>query len=296
MIQGIGKRPKLTAKQSESLAHVAHDVGFAIEPDVRVTNRPYGWEDLVALYRPEERPSLPIDGRYSGAALMLEIGMFVAAADGVIEKEEVDHIASFLESQFLLDPADVRRLEGLKRVFLRQHPSISGIGKKFKAALTATQLESVGEFLVGVANANGAIDKKEISSLRSAYRALGIDAKALDRLLEDLSAEIEGTDRSAVGDRCRPTTGKRCPPVRPQQPLTIFKLDAALLDRLMHETRQVASLLDEAMQEDESDGQPVELQPDRSAPSQPQLAIRRPRETPLHAPHGALHPSILAAA
>ena len=269
MIQGISQRPKLTTKQSESLARVAHDVGFAIEPDARVTNRAYGWEDLVALFRPEERPSLPIDGRYSGAALMLEIGMFVAAADGVIEKEEVDHIATFLESQFLLDPPDVRRLEGLKQVFLRQHPSISGIGKRLKAALTTAQLESVGEFLVGVANSNGTVDKKEISSLRSAYRALGIDSKALDRLLDDCRRrakepiEVQSATASADDGEAMPSR-----PAAAAQ--TIFKIDAALFVRLMHETRQVASLLDDAMQEDESEEQPLWLNPAVPPPEQPQ--------------------------
>ena len=268
VIHGIGQRPRLTAKQCESLARVAHDVGFAIEPDVRVTNRPYGWEDFVALFRPEERPSLPIDGRYFGAALMLEIGMFVAAADGVIEKEEVDHIASFLESQFLLDPPDVRRLEALKQVFLRQHPSISGIGKRLKAALTTTQLESIGEFLVGVANSNGAIDKKEISSLRSAYRALGIDVKALDQLLDDYRRRskepIDVQSGTTSADE-----GEAMPSRTATAALTVFKLDVALLDRLMHETREVSSLLDDAMQEDESDGQPSPLQPAVPPPSQP---------------------------
>ena len=187
---------------------------------------------------------------------MLKLGMFIAAADGEIEKEEVDHIASFLESQFLLDPPDVRRLEALKQVFLRQHPSIGGIGKRLKAALTAEQLESVGEFLVAVAAANGAIDKKEIAALRSAYRALGLEAKALERSLDDYHrrakkpVEVQSTTEST-------DAGEAIPPRQTTGLRTVFKLDAALLERLMHETRQVATLLYEAMQEEKSVGQPA---------------------------------------
>ena len=94
-------------------------MGLVIEPDARLTNRPYSWDDLVSLLRPEERPGLPADSRYLGASLMLELGVYVAAADGTVEDVEIDQVARFLESQFLLDPPDARRLEapeaGLRR-------------------------------------------------------------------------------------------------------------------------------------------------------------------------------------
>jgi uncharacterized tellurite resistance protein B-like protein len=254
-IHGIDRRPKLTAKQSASLAITAHQVGFIIEPDIRITGRGYGWNDLVALFRPEEKPALPADGRYTGAALMLELGLSIAAADGEIEKEEVGHIASFLESQFLLDPPDVRRLDALMRVFLSQHPSIGGVGKRFKETLAPEQLESVGEFLIGIAASNGSIDKKEITALRSAYRALGLEVKGLDRSLDQFRLRakepLEVLRPAESGDE-----GEAIPP-RPQpRPGKTFKLDQALLERLMHETRQVATLLDEAMPEEEPGGEP----------------------------------------
>lgn len=247
--QGIEERPKLTAKQSTSLANTAHEVGFMIEPDFRITGQPYKWNDSVALLRPEERPSLPADGRYAGAALMLELGMYVAASDGEIEGEEVNHIASFLESQFLLDPQDVRRLEALKQVFLNQHPSINGIGKRLKATLSAEQLESVGEFLIGIAASNGSIDKKEISALRTAYRALGIEAKTLDRLLDDHRRRTMEPVLVQSGT-VSADSGETIPNRESKRTHTVFRLDPVLLERLMHETRQVGTLLDEAMQDE----------------------------------------------
>ncbi len=42
---------------------------------------------------------------------MLELGIYIAAADGSVDDVEVDQVARFLESQFLLDPPDARRLE-----------------------------------------------------------------------------------------------------------------------------------------------------------------------------------------
>src|SRR5262249_46501729 len=159
---------------------------------------------------------------------------------------EVNHIASFLESQFLLDPADARRLDALKLVFLRQPPSIAGIGKQLKAVLTAEQLESVGEFLVGVAVRSGHVDKKEVAALRAAYRAMGIGVTQLERQL----VECRRLAKEPV--EVRPTTGSpddgEAIPPRPA-----FRLDPALLEKLMRETRQVASLLEAAMREEEPD-------------------------------------------
>ena len=100
-IHDLEERAKLTPKQSQALAQTAEYVGLVIEPDARLTNRPYNWEDVVSLLRPEERPRLPADSRYLAASLMLELGIYVAAADGSVEDVEVDQVARFLESQFL---------------------------------------------------------------------------------------------------------------------------------------------------------------------------------------------------
>ena len=184
-IHGFGERAKLTAKQSQSLAQTAHYVGLVIEPDARITNRPYTSTDLVSLLRTEDKPSLPADSRYHGASLMLELGMYIAASDGQVDDEEVDQIARFLESQFRLDPPDARRLQALKSVFLRRPPSITGLGKRLQKVLNREQRESLGSFLTGIAAANGIIARSEITALRNAYRALDIDVEHLNRSLEE---------------------------------------------------------------------------------------------------------------
>lgn len=247
-IHGIEKRAKLTAKQSESLARTAHHVGFLIEPDVRIVNRPYSWDEVVALLRPEDPPELPKDSRYAGASLMLELGMFVAAADGDIEDDEVDHIARFLESRFLLDPPDARRLEALKRVLTQRSPSLAGVARRLEAVLNADQREAVGRFLVGVAAANGSIDKKEITALRNAYKALGVDVDRLNGLLEEFrSTAAEPVE--VLRPSGPPSPGEAIPS-RPE-PHGGITLDEGLLRKILGETQAVARMLGEAMRETE---------------------------------------------
>jgi hypothetical protein len=148
-IQGIGQRARLTLKQSATLAETAQAVGFSIEPDARITQRPYGWDEAVALFRPDGESNSPSDQRYVSTALILELAMAVAAADGRISPEETSHITRFLEAQFHLDPAEVRRLDNLKQVFLRQLPSLSRIGKRLFVGLSLTERELLGRFLFG---------------------------------------------------------------------------------------------------------------------------------------------------
>ena len=245
-IHGLPQRAKLTSRQSESIARTAHHVGLEIEPDARVTNRPYGWDEVVALLRPEESPRLPGDSRYAGASLMLEIGLFVASADGNVGDEEVDHITRFLESQFLLEPPDARRLEALKQVLMNRTPSLNGVGKRLQAVLTVVQREVVGRFLVGIAAANGTIDRKEITALRGAYKALGVDVDLLNRLLD----EFHRATREPV-EVHRPTAPARPGEVIPPRPGDdgAIELDENLLRRILGETHEVARMLGVAMRE-----------------------------------------------
>ena len=176
---------RLTRSQSEALAQTAQFVGLVIEPDARLTGRPYAWEDAVSLLRDDDDALLPEHSRYLAASLMLELGIYIAAADGTVDDAEVDQVARFIESQFLLGPPEVRRLEALKRVFMVRPPTLSGLGKRLQSALTRDERQAVGRFLTVVAAANGIIDRKEISALRSAYRALDIGVDQLTTLIEE---------------------------------------------------------------------------------------------------------------
>jgi hypothetical protein len=207
---------------------------------------------------------------------MLELGIFVAAADGNVELVEVDHIASFLESQFLLDPPDVRRLEALKQVLLLRHPGISGITRRLQAVLTRSQCDLVGQFLVGVAAANGIVEKCEITALRSAYKALGIDASKLNTLLDKLRrSSLDDTSELKVDgpipphpDLSRPpvpapvlvqlsegarSLGEAIPVPEEKPDPTALPLNDEVLRRIFHETQEVARLLGEVMRNTEDD-------------------------------------------
>ena len=260
ILYGLEARPKLTPTQSRAIAQTAEYVGLAIEPDARITNRTYSWEDVVSLLRRDEGEGLPADSRYLAASLMLELGVYIAAADGSVDDVEVDQVARFLESQFLLGPPDSRRLEALKRVFMARPPTLAGLGKRLQTALSREQREAVGRFLTGIAAANGIIDRREVTALRTAYRALDIGVDQLNSLLDEFR---RSSQEPIEVERGEPSveSGEPIPPrIAARNPFD-FTLDEGVLKRLMAETEQVAIMLGEAMRDegsiDESERPPV---------------------------------------
>lgn len=245
---GFIEPKNLTKKQSEDLVATANDVGFILVPDSRIVNRSYKWDELVALFRPDTKPGLPGDQDYRAAAILLEMGLAVAASDGEIESCEVDFILDFLKSQFLLEPNDARRIHAYKEVLIRRPPSLGILAKRLQTTLVAGQKEAVGRYLVGIAAANGVIDKGEIKALTKFYAALGIDRKKLDDLLASLglcAAEaVEVRKGSGI------PYGERIPPR--EQP--IVSLDEDALRNILMETEQVARMLGAALSTVDEDG------------------------------------------
>lgn len=241
-IQKIEPRKKLTAKQGESLAETAQALRLAIEPDARNTHRLYAWDDLVAVY-PTAMSALvmPRDPNYAAASFVLELGVFIAAADGTIDEHEVDHIAHALETEYLLNSEDTQRLEALEKVLIEQPRGLVGLGPKLVAALTAPQREALGTFLVSVAASNGPINTKELVALRSAYKALNLAPAVLDRLV---------AGRLDTDPQVTASTTEFTPPAS-------LTLDEDLLRQIVSETREVsrrlAEVMDEAEPEDEAE-------------------------------------------
>ena len=266
---------KLTGKQSLELAATAEQAGFAIEPDTRSTRRPYSVTDRVALYREERLATVEsVEGAYPAAALVLELGIAMAAADGEIEAAEVTHVTQFIEGQFQLTAAQSRRLEALRLLFQAHPPSLGAIGSRLQAILSSEQRETLLTFLIGVAAANGTIDRAETALLRKAARALGADAARLEGLLRELlwNSDGSGTDEPVViqqgtSGRAGEAIPTRAPSKAPEVAEVV--LNEELLRSIMRDTEHVAQMLTAAMAEFEGDQEEV-LGPDVSPEPSPE--------------------------
>ncbi|MBU0507778.1 TerB N-terminal domain-containing protein [bacterium] len=246
----IAARDKLTMKQSRDLADTAQHVGYVIEPDGRILSTAYHWDSLVSLFHDEEILSKPIDPRFKAASLVLQLGLWIAAADGTADEQELRVLTSFISGIFDLAPHEGRRLEMHKKVLLVRPSEPGSQGKRIQQVLNDDQREKLGELLVAIAAATSGVDESEWRTLRKAYRSLGIPVERLDALIESL---IPDQDELVT---VRPPTpglpGEPIPVRRHAQAVPIVHLNADRLRAILANTREVTAVLAGVFAEEET--------------------------------------------
>jgi hypothetical protein len=96
-IKQIPCRAKLTKKQCERLLTTADSIGVAVEPDARITNRAYEWDEAVVVFQEGGiRPTEPELKAYKSAAFVLGLGIMFARADGSLDEYELVRIADHI--------------------------------------------------------------------------------------------------------------------------------------------------------------------------------------------------------
>lgn len=246
-IQGIKQRERLTPTQSKALAQTAEDIGLAIVPDARVTGRAYAWSDEVVLFRPEGNVAMQQESGYRAAACMLELGMVIAGADGTVDQEEISHIGQFLEDQFRLSSDDSRSLKAYGLLLSKNPPSVSSLSKPLRASLSSDQRAMIGKYLVGVATAKGVIDRKEISALKSIYKALDIDVSELDAFIAELGQPpIVQIGPIGIG-------GEVIPPRHPENTQVPVPLNYNAVKDIIDNTNKVRIMLTDALSKTEGE-------------------------------------------
>jgi tellurite resistance protein len=282
-IKKFEPRGRLTKKQTEQLITTAFHLRLAIEPDARMLGRNYAWDETVAVF--PRRDNTPEDlATYNAASILLRLGINIAAADGQFEEQELLRITSHLSQQFELTATSSERLEHLRFALVHSPATLGTLEKSLQEKLTLAQRQVVGEFLVGVAAADGTISPEELKALKKAWQALGLEQKSLNALLrgpEPLAAESATTV---------PTT---------ERPIV---LNQELIAQIMQDTQRVAEMLRSAMGDEEDEHEadrpiavqaplvkpnPIEAVHDNSVVAQAEISVPKETETQ-HERHGGV--------
>jgi len=166
LIMQIEKRERYTKSQSYAIAATAEYVGFALEPDPRLTGKSYKSDTLIAAF-PQAYEGEPDYKRYGGAACMMRLGLAVAEADGHVDDEELHRVRDQIEDGFELNDHERRRLEALQTLLIKTGSDITGLGKRLQEVVNESGRRSVGKLIVGVAACDGVITKGELRALRN---------------------------------------------------------------------------------------------------------------------------------
>lgn len=242
---------RFTIGVSRAMAATVEHIGFALEPDPRLTGKSYRADTLIAVF-PQAYEGEPDYKRYGGAACMMRLGLAVAGADGHYDDEELHRVRDQIEDGFELNDHERRRLEALQTLLFKTGSDIAGLGKRLQEVVNESGRRSVGKLLVGVAACDGVITKDELRALRKCYRSLGLTSETLDATLQELTPDLAEAPVTVTSGRPR-AAGEPIPRTRAAD--AEIKLDREAIARIMHETRDVSALLAKAMDI------PTEVQP-----------------------------------
>lgn len=270
---GCGDR-KLTAKTSARLAEIAEAIGFCLEPDPRLTGRPYRPGQNLAIF-PNTFATRAEAGWYTPAATALRLSIHVARADGHVSDAERHVLERHLEDAFDLRDEETARLEMLGRLLSRHPPVINLTAKHFERTAPA-QKRALADLAVLVAAADGHISGDEIKAVRGILRKIGFGADEIDALV----AEHQAATRAATSTTGAAATGQVTddPPVVvavgaakirgeaiPPEPVVAesapprrqagLRLDPKAIAFILRETQEVSGVLAEAMEGDEEEPQ-----------------------------------------
>lgn len=249
-LKNIAERRTLLKPQCTALVNTATCLGMGIEPDFRMLGRNYRWDDTVTLFLLDGEETADA-AAYQAASGLLQLGLFVAAADGKVDPDEIARITEHIEDQFELSPNQSRRLEALRFLLLHTKPDPAKVFTALKKRLTPAQRLVIGEYLLGIAAADQVVTPEESACLRRVFTALDLPQSTLAQLLQPI---VGGTavDKTATGGAATKTTAASA--------TTGFYLDPHAISRIMHDTEAVATILRNAMvevEEDEDDAPPA---------------------------------------
>jgi tellurite resistance protein len=229
---------KVTKTSYTAFARSLGNLGLGIEPDPRVAGGCPSDSDTVVLYVDRvETLSMEPSPAYQVAALSLQLAVAVSLADGGIDSGEREVLMRQLESWLHLDPGDRSRLQAHLRWLSLQPPSTNGLKKRIEI-LPPSARDSLGDFLVRVAHADGSIAPAEVKLLEKLFKMLELEPASLYSKLH-----LAPTEPVTVRPPAEVTHGFSIPQRPPEMPVAGLDLDFAKVSTLEADSHRVSDIL-----------------------------------------------------
>jgi uncharacterized tellurite resistance protein B-like protein len=258
LLDALGGAPSLTRATLKNLFTVLENAHVGVEPDVLAGARVPKSDDSIVLFRLQSRDTLPGDGRqgsYDAVAVMLDLAITLANADGRISGREVQFLNRQVDAWSHVGAAAQRRLRARLRLHIVYPPSLASLRSRIEP-LPMTARTGLARLLSALALADGRLEPAAVRHLEKVYQLLGIDSTSLYGELHVVSAAKETRPPANVEQTGRvpaPQNGVDAPDDAPKTggEESGLRLDASRIAALQAESERVTSLLAKVFDEQE---------------------------------------------
>jgi uncharacterized tellurite resistance protein B-like protein len=279
LLAAFGGTSTLTRETLKNLFVMLQVQNVGVEPDVLAGAKAPKPDDSVVLFRLTSDESAPSARNYAGyeaVAVMLDLAITLANADGKISGREVQFLNRQVDAWSHVGAAAQRRLRARLRLGIVYPPTLASLKSRIEP-LPTTAREALAKLLSALALADGKLRPSAVKHLEKVYQLLGLEASALYSELHVASAAVEAVvpdnrtnptldSRAASSAPMReatPSAGSGPPEAEPRGisgPTTSasksrkeggFKLDAARIAALQRDSERVTAMLSKVFEEQE---------------------------------------------
>jgi len=251
----------------KNLFGVLRSLQIGVEPDVLSGVKTPKPDDSVVLFRlaaNDEGITSAAQSAYAAVAVMLDLAITLANADGKVSGKEVQFLNRQVDSWAHVGESAQRRLRARLRLGIVYPPTLASLKSRIEPLPKAPR-SALAKLLSGLAVADGTLDTAEVKHLEKVYALLGIDRAVLYGELHGVSAEADrskGSPSTAVaGPIEAPSSDAPSAPSQVASQRNVagertvgsgdVQLDPVRIAALQAESERVTALLSKVFEEEE---------------------------------------------
>jgi uncharacterized tellurite resistance protein B-like protein len=250
----------------KNLFGVLRSQSIGVEPDVLSGAKTPKADDSVVLFRlaaNEAAISSAAESAYAAVAVMLDLAITLANADGKISGREVQFLNRQVDAWSHVGESAQRRLRARLRLGIVYPPTLASLKNRIEP-LPAAARTALAKLLSALAMADGKLDAAAVKHLEKVYAFLGIDGTALYSELHGVAAAADRSKATPSATRPglthAPTASSTASPDQAPTQRTAagnaatnsgrMQLDPARIAALQAESERVTALLSKVFEEE----------------------------------------------
>jgi uncharacterized protein/uncharacterized tellurite resistance protein B-like protein len=262
LLSAFGGTAAPTREMLKNLFGVLRSQRVGVEPDVLSGAKTPKADDSVVLFRlaaNDDVISGAAKSEYAAVAVMLDLAITLANADGRISGREVQFLNHQVDTWSHVGESAQRRLRARLRLGIVYPPTLASLNSRIEPLPTAARA-ALAKLLSALAMADGKLRPSAVKHLEKVYAVLGIDHATLYSQLHGVAAAAERKPpnlRVARSDLTRPAAGNAAgAPDQAYAPRTAetgdggMRLDSARIATLQAESERVTALLSRVFEEE----------------------------------------------